>query len=110
MAEEAEAEFDEAADTRVDEAVEDAVPVAAGGHDLLIGHALEVVGHGLRARADVAGDLIDRDLPGPGDGVQDPQSRVAGEDPKQRRELVDLGLVDEWPLRERWRDQIGRRC
>lgn len=50
-----------------------AVAVASGGNDLLIGHPLEVIGHGLRAGIDHVGELPDHGFAVTGDRMQDPE-------------------------------------
>ncbi len=108
VAEQAQAEFNKASDARVDQAVVHPISVASGGDDLLVGHALQVVGHGLGACTDFGRDLADGDLLGAGDGVEDAEPRVAGQNSKQTGEFVDFGRVDQGSLSEcRW-DEVGR--
>ena len=107
VAQKAQSEFDESADTGIDEAVEDAVALAAGGHDLLIGHALQMVRHRLRARFDLTGNGRNRCFARSSNGVQDAQSCVAGKHSKEGRELVDLWRGNQRSLGEGFWDEFG---
>jgi hypothetical protein len=106
VAEQAEAELNQAANTWIDEPVVHSVSVAPRSNDLLISHALEVVRHGLRAGVHFGCDITNGDLAGAGNRVKNTQPRIAGKHPEQAGQLINFWLADQWAFSKCGWDEI----
>lgn len=98
MPQQAQAEFHNATDARIDQPVVDALAVPAGRHHLQSCKALEVVRDRLGGRVHLGGDVGDRRLARACDRMQDPQPCVVRKDSEQRREFLDCRALEQWPL------------
>lgn len=88
LGDEAHAEIHETGHAGVNDAVQDALAVAAGVHDPLIRKALQLVRHRLLSRADRLCDVRRTDLTAEMNGVQDAQPVVVGQHLEQLGEVA----------------------
>lgn len=95
--------------TRIDDAVEDVVPVAARAENASVGQSLKLVGDGLRFHLNGPGQVRDTQFAFAHQGVKQAQPRVVGKDFEQPHQRVGLIQIDQravfqrvplsgWPL------------
>jgi hypothetical protein len=86
----AESTFQQHGNTRINDSVQNAVPVPTRAEDVSINKPLQLIGHCLRLHPDSISKISDTHFAIPNQGMQQTQSRVIGKDleqPHQRRGL-----------------------